>query len=379
MILPNYKDGSILNLMSTIQTNFGQKSEYNNLKELSSDELKSNSIIIFTIDGLGHDYVENNKKSFLFKNLRGKMTTVFPSSTAPAVTTFFTGVSPAKHNIMGWYMYAKEIGTIILPFPYLTRLGRISAGIKLDARDFFTQSTIFDKIKNSYIVVPEDVINMDYNKILKGKAKKIGYKGMNDFIRKIKNILEKDKKRKFIYAYYPDFDMVCHIYGKKSRHAAKLFKKLDKKLDSFTKKIKDTSIIVTSDHGHIDTDEKKTIILNKHPEILECLERPLSGEPRAAYCYIKIGKEKKFEKYIGSKLSHACELYRSRELANRRWFGPEKPSKKLLERIGDYVLVMKENYIIKDIIIGEVDRHLIGNHGGTSAEEMFVPLIVIKK
>jgi hypothetical protein len=38
---------------------------------------------------------------------------------------------------------------------------------------------------------------------------------------------------------------------------------------------------------------------------------------------------------------------------------------------------MRENYIIKDFVLGEKERFHIGNHGGVSKEEMFVPLIVI--
>ena len=54
--------------------------------------------------------------------------------------------------------------------------------------------------------------------------------------------------------------------------------------------------------------------------------------------------------------------------------GPANP--RLLERIGHYTLVMKDNYTIKDWIPGE-QRHLtLGVHGGVSAAEMYVPPIL---
>lgn len=370
--LPNYKDGSIVNLMSSIQKSFGKKSRYKDL----GITLDSNTVLLFTIDGLGYDYVEKNEKSFLFKHLRGKLTSMFPSSTAPSISTFFTGLAPSEHAITGWYMYSKEIGTTIITFPYITRLGRVSAKIKIDPNKFFNQKTIFDRIE-SYLVIPEDVVHMDYNTLGKN-AKVISYKGMTDFIRKITRILEKDKKRKYIYAYWSEFDIICHLYGKKSKQALEHYKKLDKKISTFAKNTKNVDIIVTADHGHIDTEKGKTILLNNHPKLIETLERPLSGEPRAAYCYVKRGKEKLFEKYVKKHFGKYCYLFKSKDIADKGWFGPNASSK-LFERIGDYTLIMKDNYIIKDIIIGEVNRHLVGNHGGLSSEEMFVPLIVIKK
>ena len=55
-----------------------------------------------------------------------------------------------------------------------------------------------------------------------------------------------------------------------------------------------------------------------------------------------------------------------------------KPNPKLKDRIGDYVLIMKEGHIIKDSLMGRKESYHIGNHGGVSKEEMFVPLIVVK-
>jgi hypothetical protein len=49
----------------------------------------------------------------------------------------------------------------------------------------------------------------------------------------------------------------------------------------------------------------------------------------------------------------------------------------LLDRIGDYILIMKGNYVIKDRLLGETMHFLKANHGGMSGKEMFVPLITV--
>ena len=54
MALPNYKDGSIVNLMSSIAGSFGLKTKYKPLKDLAN--IKSKNIVLIIIDGLGYNY-----------------------------------------------------------------------------------------------------------------------------------------------------------------------------------------------------------------------------------------------------------------------------------------------------------------------------------
>jgi hypothetical protein len=67
---------------------------------------------------------------------------------------------------------------------------------------------------------------------------------------------------------------------------------------------------------------------------------------------------------------------RSQELVDQGWFGPGEPHPRFAERVGDVALVMNGYFTVKDWTPGEA-RHLhIGNHGGTTADEMMIPLIV---
>jgi hypothetical protein len=45
--------------------------------------------------------------------------------------------------------------------------------------------------------------------------------------------------------------------------------------------------------------------------------------------------------------------------------------------VGEDVLVMKENYIIKDRLLTEKAFQQCGVHGGLSAQELYVPLILL--
>jgi hypothetical protein len=52
------------------------------------------------------------------------------------------------------------------------------------------------------------------------------------------------------------------------------------------------------------------------------------------------------------------------------------PHAQLPWRIGDRLLLMQGNYIIKDWLAQEKHYELIGVHGGVSRDEMEVPLII---
>src|SRR5437762_13718179 len=75
-------------------------------------------------------------------------------------------------------------------------------------------------------------------------------------------------------------------------------------------------------------------------------------------------------------LGDRADVRPSRELLREGWFGPGTPHPRIDERVGDVTLVMRGRYAVKDWTPGE-PRHLhIGNHGGTSEDEMMIPLIV---
>ncbi|MBK6848254.1 MAG: hypothetical protein IPG96_12225 [Proteobacteria bacterium] len=77
-----------------------------------------------------------------------------------------------------------------------------------------------------------------------------------------------------------------------------------------------------------------------------------------------------------TQLAAVCELIPSAELVRRGFFGLGTPAPALADRIGDYALLLKDRYTLRDKVLGEKAYDPIGVHGGASADEMFVPLLV---
>ncbi|MFH0923303.1 MAG: alkaline phosphatase family protein [Candidatus Falkowbacteria bacterium] len=394
MYLPNYKNGSVVNLMSSIEKSFGCFPQYQGLDILNSYKLeKSKNVVLIVIDGLGYEYlIKNGKSSILYKHLKKKITSVFPSTTASCIPTFATGVAPSQHALTGWFMYLKETGMAATIINFTSRSGEMPLykhGIRI--KNIFNQKTIFEKIKaNSYAIQHQNYIDSEFNNAIIKAEHKLPYSDLSGFFRQIKKAITCNQNRKYIYAYWHYFDSVCHKYGVASKQALKHFKQIDKEFSNFLNIINGTgaTVIVTADHGLIDYGKAEMIELDKHPELADTLIIPLCGEPRVAYCYVNPFKIKQFENYVKNNLSKYCKAHKSEDLVKKGYFGLFATNEKLFDRIGNYALIMKENYVIIDFVLGEEERRnkkkivegsYRGAHGGTSKEEMFVPLIVVNK
>lgn len=382
MHLPNYNDGSIVNLMSSIAGAFNGKTGYNALRILPAKELKkSKNIVLLVIDGLGHEYLKEKKYSFLHSYLRGHVTSVFPPTTASAITTFLTGVPPQQHAYTGWYVYLKEVGMIAKILRFVSRgnekpLAKLGADIK----KILLEKSFGSKIKTkSYVIQPEMVAFSEFSILMSKNSKITPYRNLNGLFDKIKKAI-KSPGKKYVYSYWPGLDELNHIYGENSKKSNLHFDEINNKLRELVKSIKNTNtmLIITGDHGFVNSNPKSRIWLNDHPKLKQCLSAPFSGEPRVVYCSVHSSKINEFEKYVKTKLKKYCYLIKSRDLVKKNYFGLGKANKQVFDRIGDYALIMKKNYILKDIVKGERKTRKIGHHGGVSKEEMLVPLVLIK-
>jgi len=369
--------------MSSIIKASGGKSEYNELKILKADELKSKNIVLIVLDGLGYEYLTKHcKDTFLAKNISGRITSVFPSTTAAAVTTFLTGLAPQEHGITGWFMHLKEFGMVTTIIKSRARIGgKTFSNMEIDPKMIFDMPGIGELIKRDYYVITHDyIIDTDYNRSYNTNTKSFAYNDIEGMFSKTLKAIKDGKRKKFIFSYWGDLDYYLHTDGTESSKPKARVQKIDKLLQKFIKDIKDTdtTLIITADHGLTDTPLTKYVNLEDHPILNSTMTLPFAGDKRVAYCYVRPSKAKIFERYVKAKLSGKVIMYKSEELAKKNIFGLHKMHYRFLDRIGDYVLIAKDHCAFTDRIAGRDGETGLANHSGLSKEEMFVPLIVIK-
>ena len=180
MHLPDYQNGSIVNLMASIRAALGPgRSDYAPLAALPPDELAdARNVLLLVVDGLGYEYLLGRGETQLGRHLRARLTSVFPSTTASAITSFLSGTAPQQHGLTGWFMYFRELGAVSAVLPFTPRFGGPSFGTRgIDPVAFLGHRPVFDELTvSSYLLSPEDILDSDYSRSHCGRANRQGYR-----------------------------------------------------------------------------------------------------------------------------------------------------------------------------------------------------------
>jgi len=384
---PDYAGGSIVNLMSSLVLGLGgDATGHEPLALLPPEEVRDyRQVALIVVDGLGDALLTHlAADSYLATSRRGTLTSVFPSTTAAAVTTFLTGLAPQQHGLTGWHMYFRELGAVLAVLPGRPRFGGVplgQAGIAVDR--FFGHRPVFERLPvPSQVLSPALIAHSDFNRGHCRPAAVTGYASMAEFFQGLVDSLSRPQGRRFVYGYWSELDHIAHVSGPFGTEALTHFRQWDAcwadALAALARR-GDTLLIVSADHGFVEATPARTVRLEEHAELQDCLVLPLCGEPRLAYAYVRPGRVRAFERYLGRYLADVLECQASETLIAQGWFGPGAPHPRLAERVGDYTLVMKENYVILDRLPTERPLALQGVHGGVSALEMTVPLVVASR
>ena len=384
IVLPNYSGQGIVNLVQSIATACGSTgARYPELAALPAATLgAARHIVLLVIDGLGQRLLETHPNCpNLQRHAIASISSVFPSTTASAITTFMSGLAPAQHGLTGWHMYLEEIAQTLAILP-LTPRGAPPQPIDeaLLARLFAYPSLFAQLARESWLVTPRSIAGSAFNARHARGATSLAYDSPGEMFAQIAALLNDATAPRYVYAYTADLDSESHRHGSDSAQARRTLAALD---DGFGKLLRnaqgsDSWLVVTADHGFIDSPPPRVVSLDDHPQLAALLARPLCGERRAAYCYVAPDNRPAFAAYVGEHLAHCAELRTSAELIDAGWFGPPPYHPQLAARVGDYTLVMKDEWTIKDQLPGEKQHRMLGVHGGVSSDEMTVPLIAVR-
>jgi hypothetical protein len=381
---PDYGGGSIVNLMRSIGDSCGVSSSHNTyppVPGLGETLDRAQRIVLLVIDGFGLELLYAIGGNTIFETaLRGQLTSVYPPTTASAITTFMSGQAPQQHGLTGWFMHFRHLGAVTAVLPFVPRFGSrslVDSGV--DIAEIIDCASFFDALDDeSVVLLPESICDSEFSQLLGGRARRQPYASLDNFSDQLEDCCTSSDETKFVYAYWSDFDRLCHIHGPSSDVVAGHLDELNRALTRVFEacKASGTVLIATADHGFIDSGPNERVDLVQHPKLADMLSLPLCGEPRSAYCYVRSKCVNAFENYIENEFHDYAKPVPSSELIRQGWYGIGSPHPELEARIGDYTLQMKENYTISDCVAGERRHRMEGVHGGTSASEMFVPLMI---
>jgi hypothetical protein len=122
-LYPNYDGFSLLNIPASLcrllgAPSFGAQPLADELLKACGGEYQR--VILLVVDGLGYDLLlrlweaglGHIWKSFIPEGVFAPLTSICPSTTAAALTTLWTGASPAEHGIAGYELWLREYGVV---------------------------------------------------------------------------------------------------------------------------------------------------------------------------------------------------------------------------------------------------------------------------
>ena len=171
---PSYDGGNIVNLMASIVSATGGEPQYQPVGTLDESRLaKARHIVLIVVDGLGFELLNASPAgAALRRHLSGSLTSVFPPTTAAAVTTFLTGLAPQQHGLTGWFMFMRMLGSVVTILPFTMRLGSVPlASLGVNSIDLLGHTPVFDLIgRASFSVAPAEIAHSEFNRSHSGRA-----------------------------------------------------------------------------------------------------------------------------------------------------------------------------------------------------------------
>lgn len=362
VLKPDYHH-CIVNLANSIRNEFKLEVYHPTLEEL--DVFLKNeyeNIVYFLFDGMGSTILNKfSKKLFLNQNRMTDITSIFPTTTPAATTSIQTGLFPCEHGFIGSDLYIKDIDKIITM--YKNKIRKTGEVLEYNVlTHYMSYETIVDSInkEGKYHAVAYFPFGDDK------------YKDLADLKKKIITKCHA-KGKKFIYAYYANPDSLLHRYGTNSKEVAGEIRKINHMIKDISKKLSNTLIIVSADHGHLNCTD---YCLTDYPDINDLIIDELSVEPRFTSFKVKKDYHHKFEKLFHQYFSNDFLLLTHDEIIHSNWLGIGKMNSKIDSMIGDYMAIGITNKYFRDH--NEIPTYL-SVHSGLTIDEMLVPLIIINK
>lgn len=385
-LFPDYDDycfGSVPDTIRSLLDAGGRRPLPGDVFEGVSTDV-TNAVTV-VVDGYGLDSWQRDRSDHSFLDRltdRGTvtpLTTVYPSETGAAMTTFETGQLPCEHGRIGWNVYEPETDRSLVGLTGDVKAGS-DAGFAPEA---------FDGVDYHY----EDLAaaGVDCHRVQPLRRETPGvthhhYEALPSFGERLATVTEQSDDPAYVYGYVDDVDHVSHAEGTESLAFRETVASVCTELERFVARLDDetaaeTLLLVTADHGHVNTDPERNVDLSAREGVVERLRThadgtpvKLAGSPRNTHLHLQ-------DEAVGVVRESLADLdaqtFTRAEAIERGLFGDRESTEQFRRRCGDLVVTHRDlGTWWGDVELEELD--LIGMHGGLHPAEMLVPFAAVR-
>lgn len=329
------------------------------------------SAVIFVIDGLGaHNLSARAGHARFLAQLGGRRdvaATVFPSTTASALTSLLTATPPGVHGIVG---YRARI-------PGTDRTANQLRGWEHDGLPAHWQLAprLAETSGHPFFAVSgSEYADTGFTASTLGGAVFVGEDDLPARMRRAAEIAA-DVAGAFVYVYVNDLDATGHKHGWESDRWIVALERVDGLARSLvTAADRGTGIVITADHGMVDVPVTRQVLLADGDPRLDGVDL-IGGEPRMLHLYAAPGHAPAVLGRWRASEAHRSWVISRDEAIEAGLFG-DAVADAARERIGDVLVAARASVAYYDD--RESDKgaqRMVGQHGSLTPQERIVPLL----
>jgi Type I phosphodiesterase / nucleotide pyrophosphatase len=320
-------------------------------------------VVLLVLDGLGWEQLQDRRELMpvLSSMTGGAITTVAPTTTATALSSIATGLTPAEHGLLGYRMM---IGGEVLNV-----LRWNSAGA--DKRRSFPPRDVqpFAAFMGHDVPVisPAELQTSAFTEAHLFGSRPVGWRAVSAIAVEVRRQLSAGER--FVYAYYGGVDKTAHergfgeFYDAELRFADRVVADVRAELPS------GAVLLVTADHGQVHVGNNT---IEPEPGLLATVNQQ-SGEGRFRWWHVPRGAGDEVAKGAAEQYGDVAWVVTREQVIDEHWFGPTI-SPLMASRLGDVALVPHAPVSFHDPT-DSGPFALVCRHGSLTPAEVLVPLL----
>ena len=319
------------------------------------------------------------------------LTSISPSTTAAALSTLWTGASPAAHGMTGYRVYLRELSMATIPLFFRPALGGQPNGsleaYGLRPETFLPVPGLVGHLAAAgvptHVFLRYDFLNTGLSRIIhRGLPPEGGVAHANhaDMWLRLRELLARTAgQRCYVNVYWEGVDTISHAYGSGNAYVRAEVREqmagLAQILADPTVQDGRTLVLITADHGHADAPH--TIDFQREERaapIWNAMQGLVTGEQRLGFLHLRGGQRQTVIDCIEGEFADTLTWLDPAEALAAGLFGPEPPYAETIHRLGDLIVVPRLGWRVDDGVQLPTGP-LISVHGGLSDWEMLTPLL----
>ena len=360
-VLPNYSGANVRGVVPAL---VGPQSWKSDLPNWMPEAVRhAHQAVLLVLDGLGWDQLQERPLlAPVLSAFQGRsITTVAPTTTATALSSIATGLTPGEHGIVGYRMVlgGEVVNTLRWTVDGADR-SRSQPPAEVQRFPAFLGEAI-------PVVTPSELIGTAFSAAHLRGSRPIGWRAPSSLPIEVARLLEAGER--FVYAYYGGIDKIAHERGFGDFYDAEL-RTADRLVADVLELLPPGAVLlVTADHGQVEVGER---IIHPSADLLSHVALQ-SGEGRFRWFHARRGANDDLLAAAVAEFASTAWIYTRDEVIESGMFGPTVPPQ-VAARLGDVAVLARDDVSYHD----PADTGpfpLMCRHGSLTSAEVNVPLL----